>query len=49
VQYVEKLMKESWEAETSAVSRKVVDPLIIRLRTPRKKVIQMTGQSVTLA
>jgi hypothetical protein len=38
VQHAEKLMKESWEAETSMVNREVVDPLTMNLKeTPRRK------------
>jgi hypothetical protein len=36
VQHAEKLMKESWEGETSMVNREVMDPLTISLKeTPK--------------
>jgi hypothetical protein len=37
VRHTEKLMKESWEAETSIENREPVDPLIISLEETSEK------------
>jgi hypothetical protein len=44
VQHTERLMKDSWEAETSIENSEVPNLFVLTLeRTLREKVIQMTG------